>query len=519
MIVATVLTLVLVAGYLAQLLRWLRVLQREHYLGSSLARFAVRWALTPRGSFGGPFRRLRKLPLTDYLAAPVIVVILFTTVAPGWGALLSGLGGFVTPVGLSIRGRTSALAWTRRLRYVATVTVLFSLVVVVIGLVTGWPWVGGAVAVFAVPFTMALANISLAPYEEREARRFVDRASRRLAKVAPLTVAITGSFGKTSTKHHLFSLLEGRGAYATPRSFNNRAGLSRSINEGLSDDVRIFIAEMGTYGPGEIEALCAWCPPDIAVVTAIGPVHLERMGSLDTIERAKFEITQLARVVVLNVDDPRLASWVDRLRKDGKRVVRAGSLSSNVDVRVERAGGSWILTLPDAPPHSLEIPAQLHPTNVACAIATARECGVTDEDIYALLEELRAVESRMVVSSSTRGVQVIDDTFNANPSSARSALDLLSTLEVTGRRVLVTPGLIELGSTQYDENFQLARETRHRGIELIVVGRTNAPALAAGFGESARRVSGRDAAVAWVKETLGLHDAVLYLNDLPDHYP
>jgi UDP-N-acetylmuramoylalanine-D-glutamate ligase len=158
--------------------------------------------------------------------------------------------------------------------------------------------------------------------------------------VHPLVVAITGSYGKTSTKNHLADLLSGDGGVvATPKSFNNRAGLSRAINENLEDSTRIFIAEMGTYGPGEIRELCQWCAPEVAVVTAIGPVHLERMKSLDVIESAKFEITERARVVIVNIDDPRLAHWPARL--GDRRVRTAASVSTNADVRVVSDAGRW----------------------------------------------------------------------------------------------------------------------------------------------------------------------------------
>jgi UDP-N-acetylmuramoyl-tripeptide--D-alanyl-D-alanine ligase len=114
----------------------------------------------------------------------------------------------------------------------------------------------------------------------------------------------------------------------------------------LTDGTQVFIAEMGTYGPGEIRELCEWCPPSIAVITAIGPVHLERMGSLDNIERAKFEITERATTVVVNIDDARLAAWVEPLRRSGKVVVTAGSINDAADYRVELHGERWSVTFP-----------------------------------------------------------------------------------------------------------------------------------------------------------------------------
>jgi len=104
---------------------------------------------------------------------------------------------------------------------------------------------------------------------------------------------------------------------------------------------------MGTYGPGEIAELCSWCPPTIAVVTAIGPVHLERMKNLDVVEQAKYEITESARCVVLNVDDERLAGWVIRLEEQGKKVRTAGSSTPTASVRVFDRDGRWQVSVED----------------------------------------------------------------------------------------------------------------------------------------------------------------------------
>jgi UDP-N-acetylmuramoyl-tripeptide--D-alanyl-D-alanine ligase len=114
---------------------------------------------------------------------------------------------------------------------------------------------------------------------------------------------------------------------------------------------------------------------------------------------------------------------------------------------------------------------------------------------------------------------VIDDTFNANPASARFAIDLLAGLHLPGRKVVVTPGLIELGPTQFVENARLASEIHAAGADLVVVGRTNAKPLTRGYEGPVARFDRRDEAVAWVRSNLVSGDGVLYLNDLPDHYP
>jgi UDP-N-acetylmuramoyl-tripeptide--D-alanyl-D-alanine ligase len=217
----------------------------------------------------------------------VVLVMFGVSLGTRQGALsvvATVLYGVLWPWGLSLKGRTGSLQWTRRARTVALVGALCSALLATLGLAMHAALVAEALAVWLVPVTLALAALVATPWESYLAGKFVTQASLRLRRVAPTVVAITGSYGKTSTKNHLADLLRGDGGVvATPKSFNNRAGLSRAINENLADGTRVFVAEMGTYGPGEIHDLCQWCTPDVAVITAIGPVHLERMKSLDVI--------------------------------------------------------------------------------------------------------------------------------------------------------------------------------------------------------------------------------------------
>jgi len=381
------------------------------------------------------------------------------------------------------------------------------------------PWYPAAVAVWAVPVFLDLTTRALKPYEEHRSKKFVDQAVARLHQVNPRVVAITGSYGKTSTKNHLAQLMGEDGIVVTPRSFNNRAGLSRAINENLADGTRIFVAEMGTYGPGEIRALCSWCVPEIAVVTAIGPVHLERMKRLDVIEGAKYEITERASVVIVNVDDLVLARWPQKLVDAGKRVRTAGSVNASASVRVIVDGPNWTVTIDGIEIGSGPAIAGVQPTNLACAIAVAVELGVDGTQLLERLGRVRAIENRSNVVTAASGVEIIDDTFNANPASAASALKVLANLPLTGRRVVVTPGLVELGREQYGENLALARKVAFHRAELVIVNRTNAVPLTLGFEGPVRRFNTRDEAVTWVRAALVAGDGVLYLNDLPDHYP
>ncbi len=508
-------------GYVLQLVRWLRVLQREHYEVGSMYRFWRRWSWLPlRATSRDTSRRSRPLVVSfvAWWTLPIAIVVSFVAHAVAVVVVDAVVYGILLPWGLTPRGRTGKLQWTRRLRTVAATGTLFSALLVTLGILVGDSWLFGALAVWTTPAALAAAAWLLAPYERHRAAEFVDHARQRLTRVHPVVVAITGSYGKTSTKNHLADLLSGDGGVvATPKSFNNRAGLSRAINENLAEGTRVFVAEMGTYGPGEIRELCAWCTPDIAVVTAIGPVHLERMKSLDVIEQAKFEITERARVVIVNVDDSRLARWPARL--EGRRVRTAGSNSTNADVRVVADGGLWRITVDAQEVATMEPVVGVQPTNVACAVAAALEVGALSSEMTRRLHAVRAIPNRATVATAASGVVVVDDTFNANPASARASLTILDQVGQGARRVVVTPGLIELGERQEIENEELAHEIKRRGVELAIVGRTNRAALVRGYGPEALRFKVRDDAVTWVRASLGDGDTVLYLNDLPDHYP
>ena len=540
------------AAFGAQMLRWLRVLQREHYEASALARFVGRWSspqvaavprskvrleqasvtvrTAPRDDFQGASRfeqdRLRPkaqrgvrrpFTLTHVLIFAFVVALLVKNeYAPVVVAVIFGL---FTPWGLSIKGRTGPLVWTRRATTTAAVATVVSVGIACIGLVSNRPWLPAAVVVWAVPVILDLTTRALKPYEEHRSKAFVDQAVARLNRVHPRVVAITGSYGKTSTKNHLAQIMGDDGIVVTPRSFNNRAGLSRAINENLADGTRVFVAEMGTYGPGEIRSLCSWCVPEIAVVTALGPVHLERMKRLDVIEAAKYEITERAHIVIVNTDDHVLARWPQKLTAAGKRVRTAGSTNESASVRVGVDGPNWSVSVDGTVIGVGPAIVGVQATNLACAIAVALELGVRTDELLDRLRRVEAVENRSNVVTAASGVEVIDDTFNANPASAASALKLLSSLHLSGRRVVVTPGLIELGREQYGENLALARKIAFIEAELVIVNRTNAVPLSIGFAGPVRRFNTRDEAVTWVRSALVAGDGVLYLNDLPDHYP
>lgn len=487
-------------------LRWLRVAQREHYLPWSVSVFAKRWWLVDR-----------------------LNMTLIAVAATAAALALVGIGSWVTgsvamvcvaigPVGLSLKGTSAPLAWTDRLRRVALAT----------GVIWAIMAIGAAVfnsvgvlayELVALPLVVDLALAVMWPFEMRSQRGWIDQASQRLRTVDPTIIGITGSYGKTTSKDYVRRLLSQHGAtVATPASFNNSMGLARAINEHLSDGTSYFVAEMGTYGPGEIADMCAWVPPQVAVITAIGPVHLERFGSVDRVVEAKSEIFAASEVVVLNIDDERLAALAETLV--GPRVVTVSATAgSPAHVVLTETDGSVSVAVGGS--SVAVVPTLSLLTNLACAVGVLVALDLSLDGMAVALEGAATPDHRQSVFTADSGIVVVDDTYNSNPAGAKAALGRLAGVG-TGRRVVVTPGMVELGDLQYAENVRFAEHAGGVADQLIVVARSNRRALLEGAGKVSLPVmvvASRDEAVAWVREHLGPGDAVLYENDLPDHHP
>jgi UDP-N-acetylmuramoyl-tripeptide--D-alanyl-D-alanine ligase len=516
-------------GILAQAgaIKWVRVAQREHYLPGRIGIFFALWY---RASF----------------VNQALLVIGFVLVVGGFVTALGTLGHLIVaavlvlclalaPVGLGFRGRTSKLALTTRMKRLLVTIGIIDVVATLIGWLVGFPLAFALAAGYLAPAVVELALVVTQPLEDRFLQRYVDDATERLLRVRPRVVGITGSFGKTTTKNYLATLLEGSvRAVASPASFNNRGGLARAINERLVPGTEVFIAEMGTFGPGEIAALCAWVPPEIAVITALGPVHLERFGSEASILRAKLEITEQASVVIINVDYPRLALAAKALAGSAtqRRIIKVSSIALDVDVTVKpNEEGELVIYLAGSKLTKIEA-GDIAPTNLACAIAAALECGVTPKAIGDRLGLVTSPANRLVTAVVPEsGIEVLDDTYNSNPAGARRALAALERRgSETATKFVVTPGMVELGKRQYPENYSLGKAVGVVAHQLIVVGATNRAALVGGAAEAQAEstqsrlatvitVKDRASAIAHVKRSAKAGDVVLYENDLPDHYP
>lgn len=482
--------------------RWLRVAQREHYL-PSVSRFALRW--------------WRSTAANAALAALAVLAVL-ASLAGAPAVLVVAAVAVVGPLGLPLAGRTSSLAWTSRLRATAAVTAALVALLVVAALFSGFPMLY-ALTLLGFPVLVDLSLLIWNPIQRRTDQRWVDQAKAGLDRSGARVVAITGSYGKTTTKGYLAHLLAGQTTVmASPASFNNRMGLARAVNEHLGSGTDVFIAEMGTYGPGEIRDMCSWIPPEVGMFTALGPVHLERMKTLENIGRAKREIFERAAVGVILIDDPIMAKIASE-ESERRRMITVSVSGEPADVVGDPSTGE--ITVDGRSVGSVD-PDAIQVGNAACAVGALVALGFAVEGLDERLASLPTPPHRQVAAPSERGFLVIDDTFNSNPAGASRALGLLDGAG-DGRKVVVTPGMVEMGPMQQQANTEFARQAATIATDVVIVGRTNRRALASGVeesgGASVHFFATRDDAVAWVREQLGPGDAVLYENDLPDHYP
>lgn len=395
--------------------------------------------------------------------------------------------------------------------------------------------------------SIVIVNMFLTPFEEMINKKYWNEANARVRQLQPKVIAITGSFGKTSVKHILGHILKMQAStLITPGSVNTPMGITRIIREQLEEEHKYFIVEMGAYGPGSIKRLCDLTPPDMGIITAIGHAHYERFRTLERVSEAKFELAEATiaregKVIIhertLRFPYPRkmkaenkdsfivcgdppeidTSKQVDRSYiEDGDvQIQRLEQHPHGIEMRLSWKGTTYVV---DAPLYGLH-----HGHNLALAFATALELGVDSDAIHSALQSLPQIEHRLQVIKRPDDTTLIDDAFNSNPIGFSSALELLGQLRKKGRAILITPGMIELGSTHYEAHKTIGEFAGDICDIAIVVTPKRIPSFIKGFkttGASKKLIEVNSFAEAsqWVEKNKQPGDVILIENDLPDMY-
>jgi UDP-N-acetylmuramoyl-tripeptide--D-alanyl-D-alanine ligase len=381
-----------------------------------------------------------------------------------------------------------------------------------------------------VPYWVFPASLLLQPVEDHIQKGFIQSAKEKLARLHHIKViAITGSYGKTSTKFILRDILKQRfNVCFTPGSYNTPMGITKVINEDLDASHELLILEMGARYPGNIEELCDIATPDISVITNVGVAHLETFGSVDVIRETKGALVRCVRtngLAVLNADDENVVRM--SVRNDvvySTTGLKSGDIRAE-NIRYDENGCTFTVILSDGTTGEAKtrLLGAHNVANILQGIAVGLHLGMRLPTMLLAISEMEPIEHRLELKRQGT-ILVIDDAFNSNPVGAANAVEILSQFE-GGRRVIITPGMVELGDLEEMANYEFGVAIGRAHLDRVyLVG----PERSRPIREGILSVGGDVDTIQTVrtlfeanndlKNWLQPGDIVLYENDLPDTY-
>lgn len=382
-------------------------------------------------------------------------------------------------------------------------------------------------------YWVILANAINRPLEKGITRWYYNDAKRRLRSMPHLKIiGITGSFGKTSTKHFLYRILSERyNVLMTPGNFNTTLGVVRTVREHLKPHHEVFIVEMGAKQRGDIKEICDLVCPEMGIITSVGEMHLETFGSVESVARTKFELIDAlpeGGVGVVNIDSE---AAYRHLKSNNIKALTYGIENAEADYRATNIAYSATETT-FALSHggrvdegyATHILGRGNILNITAALAIAEHLGVSVDACRRAVKQIEQVEHRLSMRSSG-GITILDDAYNSNPTGARMALEVLHGFATGGKKYVVTPGFVEMGAKQYDNNRLFGSDIAHANPDgVFVVNEVNREAITTGLSvggyDSAKvvTVASFQEAMATLQPQLKAGDVVLYENDLPDSF-
>ena len=426
------------------------------------------------------------------------------------------------------------LVYTKRVKRMLITTTLVYLIGVLLSLFTGEYRLRVCESVLTIlfilqPFLILLVNLINQPVERGIDRYYINDAARILREMPDLKIiGVTGSYGKTSVKYFLSTLLSSQyNVLHTPGNYNTTLGVVRTIREQMKPFHEIFICEMGAREVGDIKEICDLVHPDYGIITSIGPQHLQSFHTIENIIGTKFELADAVPAegkVFLNYDNDYI-----RAHKINKNVVSYGTVGADIafrvyDIEVSPRGSAF--KMKDENGDEYEFHTRLvgnhNVQNIAGAIAVAHTMGIPMDKLRYPVKQLESVEHRLQLVRQGNRI-ILDDAYNSNKNGFEAALDTLAMFKEL--RILMTPGMVELGEKQYDENKEVGVYAADKCDYAVLIGKEQTKPIQDGLLE-AGFAQNRMIVVDTLQEAFQMVNAipdekqkvVLIENDLPDNY-
>ena len=453
--------------------------------------------------------------------------------------LLVAAGWLIRQLTRNAKAQKKPLVMTPRLKrlYMVSAVVFFLVARALFSLV---PPAGGEIAFGSVvcasvlplllPLFLALAGLLAWPIEKLISELYF-RDAQKVLKSRPdlIRIGITGSWGKTSVKFILGTLLEEKyHTLVTPASFNTPMGVTKVIRTQLEPGHRVFVAEMGARHVGDIKEMCRLVRPSWGVLTSVGPQHLDTFKSLDRVKKTKYELIQALPKdgEAFFGDDGDICLELYQQTKIGKHLAGLSAERDDVwaeDIRTTPEGSRFILCAKDLrQPCETKLLGELNIRNILLAASVCLKMGLNGKQLARGIARLEPVEHRLQMIANPAGITVIDDAFNSNIRGAAQAFSVLK--EMPKRRIAVTPGMVELGEQETELNHQLGVLLADCCDEAILIGPKRSEPIVQGLREAnfpeeqIHVVASLEEARVFLANAAKKGDTILFENDLPDQY-
>lgn len=512
------------AAYFAAKFRYsIHMLQQESYLNISY----FKWVS----------RNIRKnISIYDFLP-PLAALCVFLFTNAGFACIVWAIINVI----IIMRGRKNApktkkpLVYTARVKRLVATACVFGIAItagyiyIIVNFFIYAPFAAAALSALMFVFT-AFVNIINRPIELAINRYYVNDARKIVKNMSNLRViGITGSFGKTSSKFILAKILSEKfSTLATPESYNTTMGVVITIRKYLKRTHQVFVCEMGAKYVGDIKEICDIVSPEYGWVTSIGPQHLETFKSVENIVKTKYELVDALKSkskAVLNVSSDEIKNNIPDGAITYSLTKEEGGMYYAENISYNRTGVSFTLCGKDITP--IELSARLlgkhNILNIIGAAAVALDLGMTADEIAYAVRRIEPIKHRLELKTHANGVSIIDDAFNSNVEGAKSAVEVLGSFE-KGKRMLITPGMIELGEKEFEYNCRFGTQAAQHCDFIILVGeKQTRPILKgikdAGFDMDKVYVAADlTDAINKMNEITSEGWTVLFENDLPDLY-